>query len=118
MGESCKDRLPFHLASRLADFQEIFDDIASTDDEVIDEAHDRIVEYPLELSTMTVVKILISTGGPADWFECFIKEQEIVRITYHFQDWFDYHYLELNGEAFDIASAFCEYFIAGIKEVA
>jgi hypothetical protein len=34
-----------------------------------------------------VVTVLISTGGPADWFEATVDNGEIERIEYVYQDW-------------------------------
>jgi len=53
------------------------------------------------------MKILISTGGPADWLEILLDEEnEPRRIEYHFAPWFDHASVTLEGEDFEAADAF------------
>lgn len=67
------------------------DDVRSLNEiesEGIDE--DTIYEYALGVSKKTVIRIELSTGGPASFIEAFIDdENDIYKIEYHFQDWFD-----------------------------
>jgi len=58
------------------------------EDEGIDE--NTIYEYAAGVSKNTVVRIELSGGGPSSFIEAFIDdENDIYKIEYHFQDWFD-----------------------------
>jgi hypothetical protein len=49
-----------------------------------------LMEFPLGFSKKTIVKIELSTGGPADFIEAEIDDDGYInKITYHYQDWFD-----------------------------
>lgn len=48
-----------------------------------------IDELALGHSSYEVIKIELSTGGPADFIEAFISDDELVKAVYHYQDWFD-----------------------------
>lgn len=45
--------------------------------------------YPLAVSTQQVTKIELSWGGPSSFLKVEHDEAEILSVTYHFQDWFD-----------------------------
>ena len=90
----------------------------------LDSLRDAAREYEeaglLEVSRLTVFKVLLSTGGPADWLEIACEGDtpryqplegageylEPVRITYVFQDWYDGARRELTGREFEIAAAY------------
>lgn len=49
-------------------------------------------ELPLEISTRKVIKVLLSTGGPEDFIEIHLSDnndQTIDDVFYHYLDWFD-----------------------------
>lgn len=46
-------------------------------------------EAILETSTYQLIRVELSTGGPADWFEFLILEGDIYSCTYVYQDWYD-----------------------------
>lgn len=49
-----------------------------------------LMEFPLGHSIETVVRIELSTGGPADFIKVFLDEwNNIMSMTYHYFDWFD-----------------------------
>jgi hypothetical protein len=50
-----------------------------------------LMEFPLGHSVEKVVKIEMSTGGPADFIMVWVDQDDnsINRIVYHYQDWFD-----------------------------
>ncbi len=49
-----------------------------------------IDEFHLGHSKTTVIKIELSTGGPADFIEVFVDEGGFIeKAIYHYQDWFD-----------------------------
>lgn len=69
-------------------------------------------ETPIGISVSRVVKIELSWGGPADFFEVEIDESGRIdgRITYHFQDWFDGAKKDLEGADYELAKDFLERF--------
>jgi hypothetical protein len=104
---SCAERIEGHLNGRLEDFRRITRDACSEDSDKADEAQEEQYALPLEVSTLRVVKVLLSTGGPADWFEVTTDpDGEPSRIAYVFQDWFDGATTVLDGEQFDAAVDF------------
>lgn len=50
----------------------------------------RLDEWPLGVETYKVMRIDLSTGGPADWLEVKLSEDGVEAVTYHFADWFDH----------------------------
>lgn len=114
--KTCSERLPSHLSNRLSRLSELFIQVETPDEEISDQAHDEIANLPLSIEKMEVIKILLSTGGPADWFEFHVDREasygrQITRIEYHFQDWFDHASIVLDGEDFYAAEQFCSYFL-------
>lgn len=96
-------------------------DIPKTEDEREDidlgelqeRAQERIWEMPLSVEVIRVVKILLGTGGPGDWFEATVDDDgSITRIEYHFNDWFDH--ADINVSDDDDARAFCEQFTESV----
>jgi hypothetical protein len=54
-------------------------------------ADERLAEMPLSVEIIRSVKILLGTGGPADWLMAELDADNDIRIlTYHFADWFDH----------------------------
>lgn len=77
--------------------------------EVMEQAQERIYEYPLGVTIKTVVRVDLSTGGPGDWLEAILDDDKRPeRITYHFAPWFDHAEITLDGDDFDIAEAFID----------
>lgn len=114
--QSCEQRLPDHLSGRLADFADMGRRAeAAYNAERYDEADEITTEqwqYPLDVEILTTVKILLSTGGPADWFECRVDDdRDIVSIDYVFQDWFDGARVTLEGNEFEAARDFLGQFV-------
>lgn len=82
-----------------------------TCDEIAEAAQTALWEMPLAITTQTVHRIDLSTGGPADWLEVFTEPaphgcEDVARIVYHFADWFDHASVELTGHDFDTAEQF------------
>ena len=67
----------------------------------------------LSVETVIVHKVLLSWGGPSDFFEIHVdpKEKEIVDIYYVFQDWFDGARRKLEGKAFDVVANMFDYLV-------
>lgn len=112
--ETCADRLPEHLASRLDDFRTM------TAREDPDEAPDDIDEpgpldeYALGASVKYALRVDLSTGGPADYLTATVdRDGTVERITYHFADWFDHAAQDLADADFDAAEAFIEALYGG-----
>lgn len=110
--QTCAERLPDYLKGRLEDFTRIRQAIGAAqdinDDEALEEAESELYAFPLGVSTYTVKRVDLGTGGPGDWLEYMYQEdsQEISRITYHFADWFDHAERVLEGEEFQNAEQF------------
>jgi len=89
---------------RDADLEHLIED---GDSEVQEGAQEALWELPLSVETFTVVKVLLSTGGPADWLEAQIdSDGDIIRIEYVYQDWFDSARRTLSGPDFETADQF------------
>lgn len=141
--ESCEERIVVELVGRvallralqqLADYS-MGDDLSRValdvlgesmiemperedDEDGIREAgRERMVELPLGVSSKTVFRIDLSTGGPGDWLEVECDyggdrsephdgSYSIEGITYHFNDWFDHAERTLDGDDLATAEAF------------
>lgn len=69
-----------------------------------------IEEMPLSVEVIRSVKILLGWGGPGDWFECRVGEDNAIeRIDYHFNDWFDHAEQDVSDD--EDAAAFCQRFV-------
>lgn len=74
---------------------------------------DSLMELPLGFTIHKVVKIELSTGGPADYLEVFIDPEytdTIVRVVYHFADWFDHAQMDVNENdpLWEFAQIYCD----------
>jgi uncharacterized protein YheU (UPF0270 family) len=82
-------------------------------------ADERMHETPLAVSSYTVFRVDLSTGGPADWLEVRCtgdtpahepagegEHFEVDTITYHFADWFDHAERQLTDRDFESAGRF------------
>jgi 2-phospho-L-lactate guanylyltransferase (CobY/MobA/RfbA family) len=84
-------------------------------DEIREAAMQRADEYPLHASRMIVHRVELSTGGPGDWLEVFCdadEPREILRVVYHFNDWFDHAERTLSGDEERAAADFASYVLA------
>lgn len=87
---TCAERIDGAMSSREVDLEEIYEKISSDDNEISYEGYDEIGYFALEVSSFKVIKILLSTGGPADWIEVTLDDDnEICSMKYFYQDWFD-----------------------------
>lgn len=56
-----------------------------------DTAEQRLQEMPLSVEVIRHIKVLLGTGGPADWLDAELDSDGDIRtLTYHFADWFDH----------------------------
>jgi len=79
---SCKERINRNLRKRIKQFKEI----NQSEDPI-----EKINEVALALTETKVYKLELSWGGPSDHFvfEYDEKNKEIIKIEYHFLNWFD-----------------------------
>lgn len=104
---TCVERIAFRAQSRANHASALFsiidnDEIDTVDDEELDAdtAYDRLAELPLSIEMLRTVKILLSTGGPADWLEVQLYDDTTPRrITYHFADWFDHAQIDVDKDS-------------------
>lgn len=105
---SCEQRIADNLDCRLADFEELLTTAEESD-------YERLRDYPLDYSQRTVHVIELRLDGPADWLEVFEGDDEIERIVYHFEDWFDHAERTVVGEDFVIAADFARALIPELR---
>ncbi len=75
-----------------------------------------IDEFHLGFSKSTIIKIELSTGGPADFIEAYLDENGFVeKAIYHYQDWFDGAEMEVKDD--DPMMEYVARFIENIGEV-
>ena len=88
--KTCAERIDVEMASREEWMRKMLA-VHANEEEPTDEIDDNsIYEFPYEVQTLTVTKVVMSGGGPADWLEITRDGGNgIVRVAYHFQDWFD-----------------------------
>jgi len=122
---TCEERIAANLAGRLEDFaayvavgqdggtkkQRDAIDIEGKGEEARENALEGWSEYPLGVEVKKVLRVDLSTGGPADWFEVILDtDGQPETIMYVFQDWFDGARRSLSGDEFAAAWAFLSYF--------
>lgn len=92
--DSCEARIESNMNQREQYLESLYDAIDSESSfEGYDDARDALNDLPLSIDKYEMVKILLSTGGPGDWLEVFVDTNNgatIIRIEYHFNDWFDH----------------------------
>lgn len=96
---SCEARIDAQLASRLEDIP----DLVTADR--CQKCHDMegcdehlTFENVLSVDKHIYYDVLLSTGGPEDFFRVFVDGEEISGIEYHFKDWFDGAVRRLTGD--------------------
>lgn len=121
---TCEERIAGHLAGRTEDVRSMIGwadawakarGRSATARE--DRARERIDEYPLGISVRRIVRVELSTGGPADYIEADIDSDGEIdprSLTYHFADWFDHAEREVHPDDRDVWSTFIEHFTAGM----
>lgn len=93
--ESCEQRIAGQMAAR---FEDITNAMAAYEENDYDEdataadgetSLSSLRDSLLEVRPRITVRLLLSTGGPADGFDVVVEDGELVSGTYFFQDWFD-----------------------------
>lgn len=87
---SCAQRIEDQLAGREKTMDEIFSAMDNDGEYEGQDAYDALHEYALGYEKKDMLKIELSTGGPGDWLECYLSDNELYRVEYHFNDWFDH----------------------------
>ena len=87
---SCAQRIDHQLAGREEDFDNIFEAMDNDEEYEGQDAYDALHEYALGYEKKDMLKIELSTGGPGDWLECYLSDNELYKVEYHFNDWFDH----------------------------
>lgn len=112
---TCEERIQGHLDRWLEDmrkFKRTLDKAYKLNaDDAIEELYQRHNEKPIGYSKYTVHRIEYSWGGPQDYFEAWEDDGEVVKISYHFLDWFDGAVQWLGGSDFDTAEEYLRPFI-------
>lgn len=104
MTDSCEARVYDEMLKREADLTALYEAIDNLGDTAeADDAQGEIDNYALEATTRTEFKVLISTGGPADWLTAWVERERdassqygegswvrVSDVEYHFADWFDH----------------------------
>lgn len=101
--QTCADLVKEKMWSRSADLEQINDIIGDmdSDPEAVEEALSELHNLALEITSFKVIKILLSTGGPADWLELKVDEYGGVRgLTYHYADWFDHAQIDVPQDSY------------------
>ncbi len=109
---TCKDRINQKLRERIAEFEEALKAEEQMQEEeretfkidgneyegLIDWINERALFYGDD-SYYRAKQLLLSYGGPSDFFLFFTEED---RIEYRFQDWFDGAERELQGHDYEV----------------
>lgn len=91
--DSCEARIEASMKSREDYIESVYDAIDNESEfEGYENARDALDELPLSIDKYEVVRIDLSTGGPGDWLEVIVHPNDgaILRVDYHFNDWFDH----------------------------
>jgi hypothetical protein len=76
-----------------------------------DEIEERLAEMPLSVEVIRHIKILLSTGGPADWLDAELDADNEIRVLeYHYADWGTHAsvYVEKHSPLWRFAESFVE----------
>lgn len=113
--KKCADLVLEKMTDRSSQLEEINDILSNdeVDEDKKEEALDELNNFALEISSFTfkVIKILLSTGGPADWLELEVDDEGSPRrLTYHYSDWFDHAEIKVpkNSYLWDYAMQIAE----------
>jgi hypothetical protein len=108
--QTCSDRVADERKAREQQLDELFARVNADDADDADEANDELMSLPLEVTATVTLKVLLSTGGPADYLTAEIERarhgwERSTDVTYHFADWFDHA-----SEVLDDESSLVTYF--------
>lgn len=99
--KTCAQRIHDEFQSRNEMLDEIYENIENPKDGDNDEAWNEYNEFILDVEEYKVIKILLSTGGPSDWIEVKMNEEDdIIGMQYHFADWFDHASINITKDTY------------------
>lgn len=103
---TCEEQVDEHMAGRLNDLRALNGLIQQPDgdSEETDRAVDEYRDSILSDDVTAVHRLQLSFGGPADYWYVHVRDGEITRVDYVFQDWFDRATRTLEGSDFEIAA--------------
>lgn len=96
---SCAQRIDERLAGREEDMFNIFNALDNDEEYEGQDAHDAMHEYALGYDKIEMLKIQLSTGGPGDWLECYLSDNALYKVEYHFNDWFDHAQVNVDDDS-------------------
>ena len=100
---TCSERITDQLQSMNETLEELYDNINQHEDiDLNEEAMEEYINLPLSIDRFKVIKVLFSTGGPADWIEIKVDEDdgEVIDVDYHFSDWFDHAQVKVEKNSY------------------
>lgn len=104
--QTCEERIDEQFENTM---EEIDDALRSSD------KMDEFMEDILEFTPSVTVKVLLSTGGPADWIELEVSKgkhgYEIDGAVYHFSDWYDHAERRITGSELDKVTSMFEAYV-------
>jgi len=98
---TCSERIAEQMQSMNETLEELYDKIIE-DPELNEEGLEEYINLPLSIETFKIIKVLFSTGGPADWIEIKVYEDdgEVIDVEYHFSDWFDHAQVKVEKNSY------------------
>ena len=123
---TCEERIGAHLESRMDGLREAINGLNTCEDCGHEWAEDDPIECPecgsddiqeaehmghtweqyeqgiLAFEKTELYTVLLSTGGPHDEIRLYVRDKEIIRAEYRFQDWFDGATRPITGPDFDL----------------
>jgi hypothetical protein len=92
--KKCSEVIKDRLESRQQLLSELYHALEQDEKYEDQDALDYLYDFALGISKHTIVRIDLSTGGPADWLEVIVlsdyKSHTIDEVQYHVSDWFDH----------------------------
>lgn len=94
--KTCAERIAGRLADRAEYLSDLFtkmDEVTGTieSEDIAEGARDELWELPLSVEVVRTIKVLLSTGGPADGLTIELDaDGNVSSVRYWFADWFDH----------------------------
>jgi hypothetical protein len=99
--KTCQDLIQSKYEETASYMETIIDAIANDEEIEGEDANTVFWDLPLEITSSRVIKILFSTGGPADWINVFVDSDNYIQyIEYHYQDWFDHASMKVSKNSY------------------
>ena len=84
---------PFNASPEMFEAAGVESDVedGEWDEQMMEDAREALWELPLSVETTRTIRVLLSTGGPADGLNVELdRDGNVSRVVYWFADWFDY----------------------------